>query len=128
MTLPRVQRRDSERQRCTGMWVKWERTAAAHGQLVRWWCGQQPADVFVFFFSSRRRHTRSDRDWSSDVCSSDLLGLYESMRRNASSVSSSEEMRLAFTAAAASSAVAKSGENVREAALTAAVADRKSVV
>src|SRR5206468_10180545 len=24
------------------------------------------------FFSSRRRHTRSDRDWSSDVCSSDL--------------------------------------------------------
>src|SRR2546421_12975842 len=27
-----------------------------------------------FFFSSRRRHTRSDRDWSSDVCSSDLDG------------------------------------------------------
>src|SRR3989440_6635933 len=27
---------------------------------------------FIFFFSSRRRHTRSDRDWSSDVCSSDL--------------------------------------------------------
>src|SRR2546421_1482328 len=26
------------------------------------------------FFSSRRRHTRSDRDWSSDVCSSDLEG------------------------------------------------------
>src|SRR6266496_5722737 len=26
-----------------------------------------------FFFSSRRRHTRSLRDWSSDVCSSDLL-------------------------------------------------------
>src|SRR5206468_4812905 len=25
-----------------------------------------------FFVSSRRRHTRSDRDWSSDVCSSDL--------------------------------------------------------
>src|SRR5438874_4049204 len=25
-----------------------------------------------FFFSSRRRHTRSLRDWSSDVCSSDL--------------------------------------------------------
>src|SRR5271163_164518 len=25
-----------------------------------------------FFFSSRRRHTISDRDWSSDVCSSDL--------------------------------------------------------
>src|SRR5256884_893843 len=28
---------------------------------------------FVFFFSSRRRHTRCSRDWSSDVCSSDLL-------------------------------------------------------
>src|SRR5207249_5170445 len=28
-----------------------------------------------FFFSSRRRHTRSKRDWSSDVCSSDLFGL-----------------------------------------------------
>src|SRR5207247_4973489 len=26
------------------------------------------------FFSSRRRHTRSTRDWSSDVCSSDLEG------------------------------------------------------
>src|SRR5699024_11397000 len=26
----------------------------------------------VFFFASRRRHTRSKRDWSSDVCSSDL--------------------------------------------------------
>src|SRR6266536_2547064 len=28
--------------------------------------------MFFFFFSSRRRHTRSTRDWSSDVCSSDL--------------------------------------------------------
>src|SRR6266498_4716736 len=33
-------------------------------------------DVSVlFFFSSRRRHTRCGRDWSSDVCSSDLPGL-----------------------------------------------------
>src|SRR2546427_8619543 len=29
--------------------------------------------VGYFFFSSRRRHTRFDCDWSSDVCSSDLL-------------------------------------------------------
>src|SRR5207249_8732613 len=29
--------------------------------------------VLLFFFSSRRRHTISKRDWSSDVCSSDLL-------------------------------------------------------
>src|SRR5690606_40105245 len=27
----------------------------------------------LFFFSSRRRHTRFSRDWSSDVCSSDLV-------------------------------------------------------
>src|SRR2546430_9280108 len=32
--------------------------------------------VLFFFFSSRRRHTRFDCDWSSDVCSSDL-GLVE---------------------------------------------------
>src|SRR5699024_12219186 len=31
------------------------------------------SDISVFF-SSRRRHTRSKRDWSSDVCSSDLGG------------------------------------------------------
>src|SRR3989475_8913491 len=30
----------------------------------------------IFFFSSRRRHTRFDCDWSSDVCSSDLDTLY----------------------------------------------------
>src|SRR2546427_11609225 len=29
-------------------------------------------EVVFFFFSSRRRHTRFDCDWSSDVCSSDL--------------------------------------------------------
>src|SRR5205809_4099746 len=29
--------------------------------------------LLFFFFSSRRRHTRCSRDWSSDVCSSDLL-------------------------------------------------------
>src|SRR5699024_7746040 len=39
----------------------------------------------LFFFSSRRRHTRSKRDWSSDVCSSDLRlrqfsGNYEDYR------------------------------------------------
>src|SRR2546422_8209064 len=28
--------------------------------------------IYFFFFSSRRRHTRCSRDWSSDVCSSDL--------------------------------------------------------
>src|SRR3989475_5251756 len=33
---------------------------------------------FFFFFSSRRRHTRFDCDWSSDVCSSDLLNIGQS--------------------------------------------------
>src|ERR671920_1664749 len=36
-------------------------------------CGTELAEgVSIFFFSSRRRHTRYWRDWSSDVCSSDL--------------------------------------------------------
>src|SRR5258707_3462100 len=32
-------------------------------------------NLLFFFFSSRRRHTRYWRDWSSDVCSSDLITL-----------------------------------------------------
>src|SRR5690606_39696120 len=32
--------------------------------------------LFFFFFSSRRRHTRFSRDWSSDVCSSDLMAAF----------------------------------------------------
>src|SRR5206468_7923464 len=35
-------------------------------------CRSGHSSLVPFFFSSRRRHTRSDRDWSSDVCSSDL--------------------------------------------------------
>src|SRR2546429_4116816 len=40
-------------------------------------------DVFsyCFFFSSRRRHTRCSRDWSSDVCSSDLVCTYTKCER-----------------------------------------------
>src|SRR5690606_41095044 len=34
-----------------------------------------------FFFSSRRRHTRFSRDWSSDVCSSDLKNYKKSMKQ-----------------------------------------------
>src|SRR5437870_10635679 len=36
---------------------------------------------FLFFFSSRRRHTRWPRDWSSDVCSSDLTKLIDTLRQ-----------------------------------------------
>src|SRR5437870_4893440 len=37
--------------------------------------------MLACFFSSRRRHTRWPRDWSSDVCSSDLLELTWALRR-----------------------------------------------
>src|SRR5256884_2975831 len=47
------------------------------GAGVMLWWGRAPATTtctlyWYFFFSSRRRHTRCSRDWSSDVCSSDL--------------------------------------------------------
>src|SRR5437868_10016303 len=45
---------------------------------------------FFFFFSSRRRHTRSKRDWSSDVCSSDLVSFAASTRSRSTPPSSSK--------------------------------------
>src|SRR5438270_9072169 len=42
--------------------------------------GQQlliDTDLLFFFFSSRRRHTRFDCDWNSDVCSSDLFSVID---------------------------------------------------
>src|SRR5258707_10752010 len=41
---------------------------------------------FFFFFSSRRRHTRYWRDWSSDVCSSDLRTVCSSFFSNGRSI------------------------------------------
>src|SRR2546430_7824098 len=43
------------------------------------------SDVLFVFFSSRRRHTRFDCDWSSDVCSSDLLATRAERAGNACS-------------------------------------------
>src|SRR5271170_2575128 len=40
----------------------------SRSMMWTWICAGDP-----FFFSSRRRHTSSTRDWSSDVCSSDLF-------------------------------------------------------
>src|SRR5690625_6872078 len=37
--------------------------------------------MYYFFFSSRRRHTRWPRDWSSDVCSSDLSPAHQELLR-----------------------------------------------
>src|SRR5207237_4781926 len=39
-------------------------------------------NFLVFFFSSRRRHTRFKCDWSSDVCSSDLTEMVSNINRH----------------------------------------------
>src|SRR5205085_5753521 len=52
--------------------------------------------ILFFFFSSRRRHTRFDCDWSSDVCSSDLRQPARPPRQ-----ARARRRRLAATAAAA---------------------------
>src|SRR5207302_2940694 len=49
--------------------------------------------VVFFFFSSRRRHTRFSRDWSSDVCSSDLTGRDRSSAAVASTLVRSVEFK-----------------------------------
>src|SRR5690606_40391017 len=45
----------------------------------------------VFFFSSRRRHTRFSRDWSSDVCSSDL-NTFEPERKDGGSAAGAQAL------------------------------------
>src|SRR5256885_7217858 len=47
-----------------------EKKALAEAEVMRRYGS---GGVWFFFFSSRRRHTRLQGDWSSDVCSSDLL-------------------------------------------------------
>src|SRR5437867_8761480 len=47
--------------------------------IPEWMLGQNLSNqTIIFFFSSRRRHTRSYGDWSSDVCSSDLAEFQDS--------------------------------------------------
>src|SRR4030042_2360269 len=41
--------------------------------FISYWLAYCVVFCFFFFFSSRRRHTRCSHDWSSDVCSSDLI-------------------------------------------------------
>src|SRR5687768_17647237 len=47
-----------------------------------------------FFFSSRRRHTRCSRDWSSDVCSSDLPFIFQKLqiRGDASTIKAAKRL------------------------------------
>src|SRR3982751_3529843 len=59
--------------------IKKKKTHEQHQELIEELIAEVAAynkevdrELITFFFSSRRRHTRSDRDWSSDVCSSDL--------------------------------------------------------
>src|SRR5215203_1359951 len=49
--------------------------------------------MFFFFFSSRRRHTRYWRDWSSDVCSSDLEREMEGLRPDVAIVGANRHRR-----------------------------------
>src|SRR3989449_7371210 len=53
----------------------------------------------VFFFSSRRRHTRCSRDWSSDVCSSDLM--IDPIRRLLTEAGNAKQTRAFWQAATA---------------------------
>src|SRR3712207_1104102 len=48
--------------------------------------------VLCFFFSSRRRHTRYWRDWSSDVCSSDLASRWASIPQRGGDVVSEQSV------------------------------------
>src|SRR3712207_8739848 len=50
-------------------------------------------NISLFFFSSRRRHTRYWRDWSSDVCSSDLLFLMNSEEIEKASVKLADRLQ-----------------------------------
>src|SRR5215208_8179037 len=43
----------------------------SHADCYQYFCVPEYGTANCFFFSSRRRHTRWPRDWSSDVCSSD---------------------------------------------------------
>src|SRR2546430_6632227 len=85
------------------MGILCEGAAVVTGGAIASACGQSPAAgraslsflmfllficeaalVFCFLFSSRRRHTRFDCDWSSDVCSSDLGDASQQQTRTAS--------------------------------------------
>src|SRR6266498_5457582 len=73
--------------------------------------------MFFFFFSSRRRHTRCGRDWSSDVCSSDLDREVRRLASEAMAAQVPDALALVLpllesredTAAAAVEALARSG-------------------
>src|SRR3712207_7290427 len=97
--------------------------------------------IYYFFFSSRRRHTRYWRDWSSDVCSSDLFQSGHGKTVLAECTLTEETVRrvlrttvddlLALSFAGTHGAVASGMQSVAftpASAIAAIFADRKSVV
>src|SRR2546430_317798 len=76
----------------------------------------------VFFFSSRRRHTRFDCDWSSDVCSSDLpvvTGLYDEEEGwRPTHIKLADEADLLLIAPATANSIAKLAMGVADDALS----------
>src|SRR5256885_13000713 len=97
--------------------------------MIPFKCEGCEPDVLVFFFSSRRRHTRLQGDWSSDVCSSDLAETDRS-RAEANIASEHEAQVLRDSLAAARSALqqARGAWLAWQASQEAATLDRKSVV
>src|ERR1039457_981824 len=70
---------------CSRLWrgALWHVSSVVDGSYVECMTCPYPfpSIFFSFFFSSRRRHTRLQGDWSSDVCSSDLSHYYSGRMR-----------------------------------------------
>src|SRR5699024_12198439 len=66
--------------------------------------------ILFFFFSSRRRHTRSKRDWSSDVCSSDLSSPFLSVASSSSPANSAAGLGASLGAGTGAAAAATGAE------------------
>src|SRR2546426_2618229 len=74
------------------------------------------AFCFFFFFSSRRRHTRLQGDWSSDVCSSDLPGDGELITANQQQEKLRHGLNLASLSAASEASAFRSANETSSAA------------
>src|SRR5439155_15403481 len=71
--------------------------------------------LVMFFFSSRRRHTRWPRDWSSDVCSSDLTkGTAESLYRLQNDAAAIQSIAIDYAAPLITSALTLAGMRSEE--------------
>src|SRR3989442_6495249 len=71
-------------------------------------CTARMGSSSCFFFSSRRRHTRCGRDWSSDVCSSDLIRALGLVKKAAAQTNS----ELGLLSKRRASAIARAAQEV----------------